>query len=107
LLPYCCRSAPADHTNIKWLNDSTAEVQFTRESAFKAASDALGGGVRGVFRVDRSASARPPGSAPLSAAAVVASRPQPRQEQAAAAQPAATQPKDKEWLVSEGVKPAG
>jgi hypothetical protein len=94
--------ALADYLSINWTGDSSAEVHFTRETAFKAASDALGGGVRGVFRIDRSSAARPSGAAPLSAAAVVASRPPPRQEQVSAPSSASAQPKDKEWLVGGG-----
>ncbi|KAF5826072.1 hypothetical protein DUNSADRAFT_4960, partial [Dunaliella salina] len=95
----------AGEYTLNWTSDSTANVVFTREAAYKGASSTLAGGVRNAFRVDRS---QPPTTTPSSSsasqqqqqqpalsAAVVASKPPPPRP----APPPIAPPPSREWLV--------
>ncbi|KAL0029599.1 hypothetical protein WJX79_007267 [Trebouxia sp. C0005] len=57
--------------NTEWQSRSEVIVRFTTPQALKEALNALGGGIRGVFRVDRGcgSSGLPPQAAPPAAAA--------------------------------------
>ncbi|MEW5300308.1 MAG: hypothetical protein WDW36_003247 [Sanguina aurantia] len=67
-LQFYLRTWAGDY-ELAWQSSSTALVTFNNATTFKSASDNLAGGIRGIFRVDRST---PQQNAPAAAAAAAA-----------------------------------